>query len=403
MAVTSCATGITLQEALAILRAQAEPLASETIPVGDAGLRVLAEPVIARIDSPRSHAAAMDGFAVSGGAIRAGRRTFAVAGVSYAGQPAHRAIDSETAVRIMTGAFLPQGADRVIPFELTDERAGAMRIAGPVPGATHVRAQGSDFRAGQLLVPAGSRLTPGRLLAAAGSDQPALCVRRQPRLRVITSGDELVSAGKAAADNTRIPDSLTAPIMLLARTWGAIPMGAAPVADDVKAIGRIAELARADSDVLVLAGGASHGDRDLARPALEALGLELIFSGVAIRPGRPVWYGRLGATHVLGLPGNPSAAMVVARLFLAPLLCSLEGRGFDAALEWRALPLAAAAPAAGALETLLYARRQGDRVDIIAPQSASAQLPLAAADMLIRRPADAPALPAAASVPVLEL
>lgn len=402
MAGTSCVSGITLQEAHAILRAQAEPLAAETIPIRDAGFRVLAEPVIARIDSPRGRVAAMDGFAVSDAAVREGRRIFDVVGTTYAGQPPHCSAGSESAVRIMTGAFMPQAADRVIPFELTDERDGMVRVMGPVPEVTHVRAGGSDFGAGQVLLGAGSRLDPGRLLVAAGSDQPTMRVHRRPRLRVITSGDELVPAGEAATGKTHIPDSLTGPVALLGQAWGAVAEGAASVADDLEAIGNIARLARSDSDVLVLAGGASHGDRDLARPALEALGLDLIFSGVAIRPGRPAWYGRLGATHVLGLPGNPSAAMAVARLFLAPLLCALEGRGFDAALAWRKLPLAAPVSAAGAMETLLYARRHGDCADVIAPQSASAQRPLAAADMLVRRPAGGPALSAGTPVPVLE-
>lgn len=399
---TSCVSGIALEEAHAILRAQAEPLAGETIAIRDAGFRVLAAPVIARIDSPRGRVAAMDGFAVSDAAVRAGRQAFEIVGVTYAGQPPHPSIGSETAVRIMTGALMPQAADRVIPFELTDERDGMVRVLGPLPEATHVRAGGSDFTAGQILLGAGSRLDPGKLLVAAGSDQPSVRVHRRPRLRIITSGDELVPAGEAASGNTCIPDSLTGPVALLGQAWGAVSAGGASVADDVEAIGKIAQSARSDCDVLVLAGGASHGDRDLARPALEALGLNLIFSGVAIRPGRPAWYGRLGATHVLGLPGNPSAAMAVARLFLSPLLCALEGRGFDAALAWRDLPLAAPVPAVGALETMLYARRHGDCTDVITRQSASVQLPLAVADMLVRRPAGGPALSAGTPVPVLE-
>jgi molybdopterin molybdotransferase len=399
---TACVSGITLQEAHAILRRQAKPLAGETVPIQDAGFRVLAEPVIARIDAPRGHVAAMDGFAVSDAAIRAGRRVFEIVGVTYAGQPPHPSIGSQTAVRIMTGALMPQAADRVIPFELTDARDGMVRVVGPVPEVTHVRAGGSDFKAGQILLGAGSRLDPGKLVAAAGSDQPTVRVHRRPRLRVITSGDELVPAGEAVSSHTRTPDSLTGPVMLLGEVWGAVFAGAASVPDDIDAIGKIAGSAGSDCDVLVLAGGASQGDRDLARPALESLGLDLLFSGVAIRPGRPAWYGRLGATHVLGLPGNPSAAMAVARLFLAPLLCALEGRGFDTALAWRTLPLAAPVPATGAMETFLYARRHRDCADVIVSQSASAQHPLAAADMLVRRAAGAPALLAGAAVPVLE-
>jgi molybdopterin molybdotransferase len=227
-------------------------------------------------------------------------------------------------------------------------------------------------------------------------------VYKRPRLRVITSGDELAPAGAAASTDRRIPDSLTLPLQLMAKQWGADTAGAALVSDDAEAIRTAVALACLDTDVLVIAGGASHGDRDLARPAVKMLGLELKFAGVAMKPGKPVWYGRLYGKHVLGLPGNPSAAMTVARLFLAPLLCALSGRGFDTALDWRELQLAAPVVVADAREMFLYARRTGNHADIIPRQTASAQLPLVSADMLVRRPAGGPALPADSLVPVLD-
>jgi molybdopterin molybdotransferase len=384
------------------LRSQAEPLTSEEIPIRNAGFRVLAEAVRALVDSPREDVAAMDGFAVEDRAVQASRRDFRLVGASYPGDTAPHALAPETTVRIMTGAPMPRSKDRVIPFELTGERDGIIRIVGPVPTALHVRQKGSGFHAGQVLLDPGTLLDPSRLLVAAASDQPTMHVYKRPRLRIITSGDELARAGAAASTDRRIPDSLTLPLQLLAKQWGADPVGAVLVPDDVEAIRTAVALACLDTDVLVMAGGASHGDRDLARPALKMHGLELKFAGVAMKPGKPVWYGRLYGKHVLGLPGNPSAAMTVARLFLAPLLCALSGRGFDAALDWRELPLAAPAAAADAREMFLYARRNGNYVDIIPRQSASAQLPLASADMLVRRPAGGSALPANSLVPVLD-
>ncbi|MDJ1637964.1 molybdopterin molybdotransferase MoeA [Agrobacterium rhizogenes] len=397
-----CAAPHTLDEAHAILRSQAEPLASQEIPIGDAGFRVLAEAVRARVDSPREDVAAMDGFAVEDRAVQANRRDFRLVGASYPGDAAPPALGPETTVRIMTGAPMPRCKDRVIPFELTGERDGIIRIVGPVPTALHVRLKGSGFHVGQVLLDPGTQLDPPRLLVAAASDQPTMHVYKRPRLRVITSGDELAPAGAAASTDRRIPDSLTLPLQLMAKQWGADTAGAALLSDDAEAIRTAVALACLDTDVLVIAGGASHGDRDLARPALKMLGLELKFAGVAMKPGKPVWYGRLYGKHVLGLPGNPSAAMTVARLFLAPLLCALSGRGFDTALDWRELPLAASVAVADAREMFLYARRTGNHANIIPRQSASAQLPLVNAEMLVRRPAGGPALPANSLVPVLD-
>lgn len=164
-------------------------------------------------------------------------------------------------------------------------------------------------------------------------------------------------------------------------------------------------MALEDCDVLVIAGGASNGDCDLARPVLRALGLVPLFAGVSIKPGKPVWYGKVGGVHVLGLPGNPAAAMTVARLFLVPLLAALSGRSFAGALDWQERLLAAPIEAADPKRDMaLLGHRSADgRVAMLPRQSASAQLPLAKAELLVLRPAGGPALPAGAPVRILDL
>lgn len=398
-----CASQNTLQSAHQILRLQAIPLDRELIPVIHGGLRVLARDVKARIDSPREDVAAMDGFAVEDQAVQARKQEFRLDGVSYPGDAALCGRSPETAVRVTTGAPMPQSKDRVIPFELVDEKNGIIRLLGAVPKNLHVRQRGSGFKKGQTLLPAGTLLDVGRLMVMVSSDQSHLEVYRQPRLSVLTSGDELTCEGGAGATEQGVPDSLTLPLLLMARQWGAVPIRSTLVPDNIEAIRSAAILACVDSDVLVIAGGASFGERDFARLALNELGLKLSFAGVAIKPGKPLWYGRIGKLHVLGLPGNPAAAITTARLFLAPMLCALAGRGFDAALAWRRVLLARPAPVADAREMFLFARGIDNRVSILPRQSASAQLPLASADMLVRLPARGSAQSEDSSVTVLDL
>lgn len=404
-AAAPCTAKMGLREAQTILRSQAEPAGTERVLLGNAGFRILAEPLFARIDSPRETVAAMDGFAVSEKAVQAGCLTFALAGASYPGDSAPAGCDPSAAVRVTTGAPMPPGKDRVIPFELVEETPSTIRLAGPLPGARHVRLKASGFEAGQPVLPRGTLLDPAKLLVAAASDNGDVLVHRRPRVRVITNGSELVGAGLTAETGNRVPDSLSLPLLLMARQWGADAVGGMLCPDYAGAIRKAVLAALEDCDVLVIAGGASNGDCDLARPVLRALGLVPFFAGVSIKPGKPVWYGKAGGVHVLGLPGNPAAAMTIARLFLAPLLSTLSGRPFAAALDWQEKPLGAAAEAADPMRDMaLFGHRGPDgTVTILPRQSASAQLPLAKAELLVLRPAGGPALPAGAPVPVLDL
>jgi molybdopterin molybdotransferase len=177
----------------------------------------------------------------------------------------------------------------------------------------------------------------------------------------------------------------------MASEWGATISGIALVPDDGAAIGAMARSAMAQADILIVTGGASVGDRDFSREALKALGIAPLFAGVAIKPGKPVWFGRAGDTNVLGLPGNPTAALVTARLFLAPLLCLLTGRPTSSALGWRLAILDAPLDAAGNRESFLCGSWDGAVVRGLDDQAASSQASLAAANVLIRRHRDAPA------------
>lgn len=387
-----CAASLSFDGAQAILAAHARTLGVERVRLEKAGRRVLAEPVRSLIDAPRYDAAAMDGYAVrDADSLPSGLR-FRLVGSAYPGEVWNGELGEGEAVRVMTGAQMPLGADRVIVREQVTRTDGWIGAAGALPAARHVRVLGSDMRAGEVVLPAGRTLDARALLVSAAADTSSVVVWRRPRVHVIASGDELVAPGMAASTRCQVPDSLSQAILLMARQWGGVPAGSALVADDVAAIKAAAECALGDSDVLVMAGGASRGDRDFAKLGLTPLGFELAFADIAIKPGKPVWYGRIGDRHVLGLPGNPTAAMTIARLFLAPLLTALGGRGFDAGLCWTAAPLAAEAPNVGARETFLCAEWSGAGVRVLERQVASVQGMLARADVLVRRPAHGPAL-----------
>lgn len=385
------------------MRFHAQPLDPETIPIGQAAGRVLAEPLSARIDSPRADVAAMDGFAVLDDTLSPGIGSLEIAGTTYAGGLPATPLGRDSAWRVTTGAPVPVNADRVIPFELVDEGAGRISLVEDLPLGRHIRKRATDFSRGQTLLEAGTVLDPACLIVATASDQPTVVIRRRPMLRIIASGDELSPAGEAAARTMSVPDSLTDALLLFARQWGAETEGKTVVGDEAGPIESAIRFAIEDADVVVVLGGAASGDRDLSRPVSLALGLELEFAGVAMKPGKPVWYGRIGRVHVLGLPGNPAGALIAARLFLASLLAALGGRGFDAALAWCEAKLGHSVPANGTRELFLYARQELSDVHIIEKQSASAQLPLATTNLIARREAYAPALQQGDTITVLDL
>ncbi|MBW8755855.1 MAG: molybdopterin molybdenumtransferase MoeA, partial [Sphingomonadales bacterium] len=268
--------------------------------------------------------------------------------------------------------------------------------------ARHIRARGSDFSAAEELLSSGRLLDPRAIVAAAAADVAEVQVFRRPRLHILSTGDELAEPGTAAALEDAIPESVSFGVAALAEQWGAECVGRTRLRDDLEAMRQAAAAAIESVNVVVVTGGASVGEKDFAKAMFEPLGLELIFSKVAIKPGKPVWLGRTLGKLVIGLPGNPTSALVTARLVLAPLLAGLTGRPVEHALAWRKLPLATPLSACGSRETFHRARMIGRGAEVLSFQDSSAQKALAQADLLVRQPAYSPAIEAGAEVDTLD-
>lgn len=381
----ACSAQIGFETAQAILATHAAPLGKQQIPIAKAGRRRLAEPLRAQIDSPRCDTAAMDGYAIRSAEWQDGCRQFSVLGTSLAGGERRGAIPAGCAIRIMTGGPMPPGLDQVVVLEQVVLEGETIRVASLAAAKRHVRHTASDFATGDVLLPAGRVVDPQALAVAAAADVASLSVWRRPRVGCLASGDELAEPGSAQTSGSTVPDSLSQAILLLARQWGGKPETSTRVCDDRSAVASAARAQLDHCDVLVMLGGAAKGDRDFAKTGLEPLDLEIAFADVAIKPGKPVWYGRIGDRHVVGLPGNPTAAMTVARLFLAPLLAGLGGADPASALRYTSLPLVGAVPACPR-EQFLCATRDGSVARIVDRQSASMQSTLAHADLLVRIP-----------------
>jgi molybdopterin molybdotransferase len=219
---------------------------------------------------------------------------------------------------------------------------------------------------------------------------------------VMSTGDELAPPGSAAAIAGAIPESVSFGVAALVEQWGGTIVGRSLLRDDLAAMEQAAAEAADAADLVIVTGGASVGEKDFAKTMFEPLGLELAFSKVAIKPGKPVWLGKAGKALVMGLPGNPTSAMVTGRLLLAPLLCGLTGRDVADAVRWRSEPLGAPIEACGARETFHRARWHGGAADVLSNQDSSAQKTLAEADLLVRQRAHAPGLQRGDLVEVLD-
>ena len=378
-------------------------LGHETARLDDALDRVLAQSVIALRDQPPFAVSAMDGYAIRH-ADTPGILT--VIGESAAGHGFTGWCEPGTAVRISTGAAMPDGADTVVIQEDVRREGDRVKIGDAKPGR-NIRVRALDFAQGETLLKKGSRLDGVgiSLAAAAGLDRLDVAIR--PRVAILSSGDELAPPGTAPGP-WQIFEFATHGIAGLVKSWGGVPERLAVARDDVPAISRAAEEGLRDSDILVLVGGASVGDHDLARPALMKLGLEVLVGKIAVRPGKPTWFGKSAAGLVLGLPGNPASALVCARLFLKPILDRMLSRDALASLVFHRARLVRALPANGPREHYLRARTAIDNEGRLTAQAHEDQdssriAVFAAANALIRLPPDAPELEAGALVDILML
>ena len=393
---------IGFDEAVELVRSAARPRGIETVPIARGAGRVLARAVTAEVDSPRSDVSSMDGFAVRDADLDALPAHLKLVGASHAGAGWSGSVAAGTCVRIFTGAPVPEGADRVVIQENVRASGGAAVIDEHPGPATHIRKRGSDFAAGEELLPAGRLLDPRAVVVAAAGDIAQLDVYRRPRLHILSTGDELAEPGTARERADAIPDSVSFGVAALAAQWGAQCVARSRVKDDLERMEGVARAAIEDADLVVVTGGASVGEKDFAKAMFEPLGLELIFSKVSIKPGKPVWLGRVGTKLVIGLPGNPTSALVTARLLLAPLLAGLTGRPAECALAWRKERLATPLGPCGARETFHRARWRNGAAEVLAFQDSCAQKALAEADLLVRQPAKSPAAEIGSEVDALE-
>lgn len=386
---------ISCDEALALIEQQVIPLESETLPLEEAHGRVVAEAVTARSAAPRRAVSAMDGYAVSAAHLSPGR-AYRVIGETRPGRPFSGSAGFDQVVRIFTGAQMPEGTDFVVMQEYATRAGDDVTFAPGYGPASYVRAAGSDFLAGATLIAAGTRLTPRALVAAAAADRAEVRVARRPRVAIFATGDELAPPGSAFRVEGAVPDSVSLALAALTTECGGDVLSRVIAADDLDALTLAAGDALTGADLVVVSGGASVGERDFAKPMFAPHGLALLFDKVAVKPGKPVWLGRAAGAWVLGLPGNPTSAMVTAALFLRPVLAGLQGH--REAREWRSLPLAAPLAETGDRETFVRARWAQAGLVPLANQDSGAQAGLAQADWLIRCPPGQSAMPAGVAV-----
>ncbi len=370
---------------------------TETVPLRQAAGRWVAADVAALRTQPTDDLSAMDGYAIRHADLPG---PLTVIGESAAGRRFTGTLGPNQAVRIFTGAAMPAGADSVLVQEEAKRDGDALTLAGegPLPGG-NIRRKGLDFDAGETLVPAGERLTPARIALAAIGGHGALSVRRRIRVAIMASGDELVAPG-AALTADALPESNGAMLaaMLVDLPVDVIELGILP--DRLDAI--VSAFAAVHADILVTTGGASVGDHDLIRPALEAAGGNLDFWRIALRPGKPMLAGKLRDTVVLGLPGNPVSAFVTATIFLRPLITYLSGAS-DPLPPTRLAILGAPLRANDHRQDYLRATTQAGRVAPADRQDSSMVRTLARADCLIVRAPHASAAAVGDSVEVLPL
>lgn len=394
---------ISFDEAAALVRQFSQPLAPEMVSLDQAEDRVLGRPVVAPRTAPAFPTSAMDGYAVRDSDLTQVPVKLRVVGESYAGNPFGKKAGAGTCVRIFTGAVVPPGFDRVVIQEQVGQSNGLAFFNERPSGGRNIRPVGGDFFAGEAILPAGVVLTPQALIAAAGADVSEVCTIRQPRVAILATGDELAAPGTAYLRPGAVPDSVSVGIAALVRVYGGVVTLRLRLPDILEELERGAAEALACSDIVVVTGGASVGERDYARNMFRAHKVEPVFSKVAMKPGKPVWMSRVGERSIIGLPGNPGSALVTARLLLAPLLAGLSGRGAGVAWQWQRAPLGESAPEVGDRETFFRGQLHEGRAVFVGNQDSSAQAALGASRILIRRAAGADVLPAGEDVSILAL
>ncbi|RYH10155.1 gephyrin-like molybdotransferase Glp [Tropicimonas sp. IMCC6043] len=377
---------IPVAEALERVLALATPLEIERVPLAVAAGRVLAEPVVAQRMQPPFAASAMDGYAVRAADVVQGAR-LSLIGEAPAGRAFGGTVGVGQAVRIFTGAVLPDGADMVVIQENTARDGDTVTITDPDKHSDNIRPAGGDFRPGDR-IEAPRLLSPGDVALAAAMNQPELAVRRRPVVALLATGDELVMPGEnPRADQIVASNSFGLKAMIEAAGGEARML---PIARDTEASLRATFRLAEGADLIVTIGGASVGDHDLVGAVAGELGMERSFYKVAMRPGKPLMAGRIAGTAMIGLPGNPVSSMVCGHIFILPALRALLGLGKVPAPRRRAV-LGCDLPANGPREHFMRARLEDGVVTPFDSQDSALLTILARANALLVRPvADGP-------------
>ncbi len=396
---------LSVAEALEHVLAHAAPLPAEEVPLDEADGRVLAYDLKALRTQPPADVSAMDGYAVRADDVATTPARLKVIGEVKAGRPFDSAVGPGEAARIFTGGVVPEGADTVVIQELTKREDDCVEVQKPATKAVTSGPQGLDFRAGDALFAKGHRLRARDLALAAGMNHPMLPVHRRPKVALFATGDELVPPGTEPGPG-QIVYSNGFSLSALAREEGAAVIDLGVVGDrldeTIQAVRRAREL---NVDILVTTGGASVGEYDLVQAAFAAEGMKLSFWKVAMRPGRPLMHGQLGAMEVLGLPGNPVSSYVCAFLFLGPLIRRLSGRT-DLSPPVESAVLGCDLPAnderADYLRSTLKVGPNGPIATPFSAQDSSMMAPLAMSDCLVLRAPYAPAAKAGTPCEILK-
>ncbi len=384
---------ISVAEALDHVLAHAAPLPAEEVPLEAAAGRVLAYDLKARRTQPPADVSAMDGYAVRAADVAAAPVRLKVIGEVPAGRPFSAEVGASEAARIFTGGFVPAGADTVVVQELTKRDGDWVEVQKATAKGRNVRSQGLDFRLGDKLFAKGHRLTARDLALVAGMNHPLVPVYRKPKVALFATGDELVPPGTEPGPGQIVYSNGFA-LAALIRAEGAdfVDLGVVgdKLDDTIDAVRRARDL---KADILVTTGGASVGDYDFVNRAFAAEGMVPSFWKIAMRPGRPLMHGRLGAMQVLGVPGNPVSSYVCAFLFLVPLIRKLTGRD-DLVTPTEAAILGSDLPEnderADYLRALLKDGPDGPVATPFPTQDSSMMAPLARAGCLVIRAPHAP-------------
>ncbi len=316
---------LSVADALTRVLAPAQVLGEEMVPLHRAFGRTLARPLAARRTQPPSDVSAMDGYAVRHADLDDLARPLRLIGESAAGRGHRGATGPGETVRIFTGAPVPAGADTVLIQEMAEATGDAVYARERPSLGRNIRPAGLDFTQGEVLLEAGTRLGPSAIALAAAMNHPDLPVTRKPLVAIIATGDELVQPGSTVGPDQIVASNSFA-VTAFAEQAGGSALDLGIVGDTLPALESAIGRARdAGADILVTLGGASVGDHDLVKPALAKQGMELGFWRIAMRPGKPLIHGRMGAMTILGLPGNPVSSIVCSVLFLLPLIRALSG------------------------------------------------------------------------------